>query len=265
MVRPKNKCLHPLLFSLTSSHLHEWNLCIHNGLDNLLSYDSFLVVGRGDILYFLSFLGLSWFVPWIRIQSPQGSLFSVIYLRLPLVVGQVFEWPPVGSHHSPCFRTACSRVIWHLFSTIISFHRLDFLIGHWLMFPLLNLLTSSIIIFILLLKQFSFSKLYSRNAKGGSLGASRSFLELRFDQRSYPRMFSQDIRLWPGRGYATSHARTTFTSQHLCSLEGLKCCTLWLIPEDVSAYYRFGVWCQLWLMGCKCAFDYLFNMLFGFL
>ena len=70
---------------------------------------------------------------------------------------------------------------------------------------------------------------------------SRSFLDLKLDRRPYPRMFFQDIRSRPRRGSATSLAGTTFAPQHLGSLEGAKCCSLWPIPEDVSTYYRFGV------------------------
>ena len=42
----------------------------------------------------------------------------------------------------------------------------------------------------------------------------RSFLDLRFDHRPYPRMLSQDIRLQLERDCATSIARTTVRSEN---------------------------------------------------
>ena len=77
-------------------------------------------------------------------------------------------------------------------------------------FPLPNLVTSGIIIVILLSKQLLFGKLDLWNSKGASSGAARSFLDLEFDQRSYPRMLSRDIRLRLGRCCATSPTCTTF-------------------------------------------------------
>ena len=133
------------------------------------------------------------------------------------------------------------------------------------MFPLLNLLTSGIIMFILLLKQPSLGKLDFQNSKGGSLGVSRSFLNLRFDQRSYPRMFSRDIKLRPGRGCATSPAHTTFSLQHLCSLEGLQYCTLGLFLR--MCLHTVDLVCDVsnnqW--ATSVLFDCLLDVLFGFL
>ena len=57
------------------------------------------------------------------------------------------------------------------------------------------------------------------------------------------------------RDFATSLDCTTFAPQHLCSLEGFKCCSLWPIPEEVSVYSCWlGVWRGKWPMGCKRAF-----------
>ena len=83
----------------------------------------------------------------------------VIYIRPSLVVKLVLEWLLLGSHHSSYSRVAWWRVTWHLFSAITSFHRFDFLIGHWWMFPFPYLLTSYVIMFILVLKQPSFGTL----------------------------------------------------------------------------------------------------------
>ena len=115
---------------------------------------------------------------------------------------------PLGSHHVPCSGTVCWRVTWHFYSTVTSFHCFDFLTGHWLTFPLLSMLTSGIIIFILVLKQPSFGTLVLLDSREDFSGTPRSFLDLGFDQCSYP-LFSRDIRLRLGRGYATSPTRTT--------------------------------------------------------
>ena len=113
-----------------------------------------------------------------------------------------------------------------------------------------HLLTSYVIMFILVLKQPSFGTLILLDSKEDSLGSPRSFLDLRFDQHSYL-LLSRDIRQRPEKGYATSPNRIIFASQHSCSLEGLKCCSLWHILEDVSVYYRFDAWRGQWPMGCK--------------
>ena len=160
---------------------------------------------------------------------------------------------------------AWSRVAWHLFSTVTSFHHLDFLTGYWLMFLLLNLLTSGIIIFILLSKQPLFGKLNSWNSKGGPLSVSRLFLDQRFDRRPYPGMFSWDIRLQLGRGCTTSPARIKFAPQYLCSLEGLSVapCGLFsrmcLYTIDSARDVSNNQW-----VACV-PFDCLFDVLFGFL
>ena len=62
--------------------------------------------------------------------------------------------------------------------------------------------------FILVLKQPSFNTLILLEPREDSLGSPRSFLDLRFDQHSYP-LLSRDIRLRSERGYATSPNRTT--------------------------------------------------------
>ena len=94
---------------------------------------------------------------------------------------------------------------------------------------------SYVIIFILVLKQPSFGKLVPLDSREDSLGLPKLFLDLGFDQRPYP-WLSWDVRSRPGKGYATSSDRTIFAPQHLCSLEGLKCCSLWPNPEDVFVY-----------------------------
>ena len=61
----------------------------------------------------------------------------------------------LGSHHSSSPRSACWRVVWHLFSTVTSFHHFDFLTGYWWTFPFLHLSMSYTIMFIMVLKQLS--------------------------------------------------------------------------------------------------------------
>ena len=132
------------------------------------------------------------------------------------------------------------------------------------MFLLPSMLTSGIIIFFLVLKQPLFGTLVLLNSREDPPDTPRSFVGLRFNQRSYP-LFSWDIRLRPRRGYATSPARTTFAPQHLCSLEGLKCspCGLfsrmYLRTVDSARDISNDQWAT------SVPFDCLFNVSFDFL
>ena len=101
------------------------------------------------------------------------------------------------------------------------------------MFPFLIMLTLGIIIFILVPKQPSFGTLVLLDFREDSPGTPRSSLNLRFDQCSYP-LFSWDIRLRPGRGYAMSLALTTFAPYHLCFLEDLSVTPCVLFPRMPS-------------------------------
>ena len=71
------------------------------------------------------------------------------------------------------------------------------------------MLMLGIIIFILVLKQSSFGTMVPLDSKEDSPGTPKSFLDLRFDQHSYI-LFPRDIKLRPGRDYATPPAHTTF-------------------------------------------------------
>ena len=82
-------------------------------------------------------------------------------------------------------------------------------------FLLPNLLASSIVIFILVPKQSSFGTLIFLDSREDSLGTPRSFLDLGFDQRSYP-LFPRDVRLRLGGGHAMSPAHTTTIYTYMC-------------------------------------------------
>ena len=71
------------------------------------------------------------------------------------------------------------------------------------MFSFPHLLMSYVIMFVLVLKQSSFDTLILLDSREDFPGSPRSFLDLRFDQHSYP-LLSWDIRSRPRSGYATS-------------------------------------------------------------
>ena len=131
-----------------------------------------------------SFLSLNQFFPSFRIW-PLDSFFSYLFEVVPSRRVDT----RVASSRQPSFALFQDDLQkGHLtpFFIVTSFHRFDFLTGHWLTFSFPRKLMSGIIIFILVPKQPLFCTLVLLDSREETLGMPRSFLDLRFNQHSYP-------------------------------------------------------------------------------
>ena len=133
------------------------------------------------------------------------------------------------------------------------------------MFPLLNLLTSGIIIFIFLSKQPLFGKLDPWNSKGGSPGVPRSFLGLGFDQHCYPRMLSGILGYDLGEAVTRYQLAQHFSPSTYAFLRVLSVAPCGIFPRMCLHTIYSACDVSNDQQAASVSFDYLFDFSFGFL